>query len=154
MSDRTIVVGLGNPVRSDDSVGLRIVEAVRRAGVPANVTLETAGTCGLGILDLIAGHDRLLLVDAIDLGLTPGAIRLLDLADLAEVTPLHTVSSHDADLLAALETGRRLGLDLPDRIEIIAVQIADITTLSEELSSDVQAAVGPAVRAIFELLER
>jgi hydrogenase maturation protease len=146
------VVGLGNPIRTDDGVGLRVIERLRETSAPSHVTLETAGTCGVGILDLIAGFDRVVLVDAIDAGRPPGAILELTPGDLERFTPLHTVSSHDADLAIALETGRRLDLDLPSQIAIIAIQIADVTTLSERLTPDVEAAIEPAIRTICEHL--
>jgi hydrogenase maturation protease len=151
-SRRTIVVGLGNPVRTDDAVGLRVIEALAKHDLPRQVTLETAGTCGLGILDVIAGFDELVLVDAIDAGEAPGTVLELTATDLETRTPLHAASSHDADLMTALATGARLGLALPSEIAIIAVQVADITTLSEALTPEVQAGVKPACRAVCEIL--
>ena len=151
-SSRTIVVGLGNPVRTDDAVGLRVVEALANQELPRNVVLETAGTCGMGILDLVAGHDRLILVDAIEAGQPTGTVLRLTAAEFEAHTPLHTASSHDADLMTALATGARLGLELPSEIAIVAIQVADVTTLSEALTPEVEEAVGSAAQTVCEML--
>lgn len=153
MSRRTLVLGLGNSVRSDDGVGLAVVERLRSEPLPSGVALESAGTCGLGILDLVVGFERLVLVDAIDIGRPPGTVLELELDDLQRTMPLHCASSHDADLDAALAAGRRLGLDLPEEVIIVAVQVADTVTLAERLTPAVAAAVDEAVEALRRLID-
>jgi hydrogenase maturation protease len=151
-SRRTIVVGLGNPVRTDDAVGLRVIEALAKHDLPRQVTLETAGTCGIGILDVIAGFDELVLVDAIDAGEAPGTVLELTATELETLTPLHAASSHDADLMTALATGARLGLELPSGIAIVAIQVADIATLAEALTPEVEEAVESAAKVVCEIV--
>ena len=139
-SDRTLILGLGNPTRSDDGVGVHVVESLRARGVPAGVHLEVAGTAGLGILDLIAGFDRVLIVDAIDAGLEPGTAVELGVEELRDSMILHGASSHESDVTAALALGRELEMDLPE-IRIVAVQVADVATFCEQCTPRVAAAI-------------
>jgi hydrogenase maturation protease len=150
---RRLILGLGNPVRSDDAVGLEVVERLRAAPLPDHLDLADAGTCGLGLLDLITGYNRLVIVDAIDAGEQPGTVLTLELSDLDRMVPRHAASTHDANLSTALEAGRQLGLDLPSEIRIVAVQIADVGTFSEELTPAVAAAVDEACRLALDLAE-
>lgn len=147
----SVIVGLGNPVRSDDGVGLRVIEHIEAAGAPDGVDLVAAGTPGLGILDLIAGYRRAVIVDAIDIGADPGTVHHFELADVEKRAPTHTIASHGIDLTAALSLGRRLGLTLPEKIHIAAVQIEDATTLCERCTRAVEGAIAEAAALALDL---
>lgn len=54
------------------------------------------------------------------------------------------IGSHQVGLPTALKFGRRLGWDLPDQVDILACEAADLSTLSEQLSPAVEKAVGLA----------
>lgn len=145
---RALVVGLGNPVRCDDGVGLHVVRRLIDTGLPEGVTAIEAGAAGLDLLDSITGCDRLIIVDAIDMGRPPGAVLVLDLADLPRAMPLHFASSHEADLPTIMALGRKLGLRLPQRVVIVAVQVADITSFAMTCTDAVDAAIPKACREI------
>lgn len=70
-----LVLGLGNLLMNDDALGVRIVERFReRFQAPAGVVIVDGGTLGLDLLPLLEGVERLLIVDAIDLGAAPGTV--------------------------------------------------------------------------------
>jgi hydrogenase maturation protease len=148
---RTLILGVGNTVRSDDGVGVHIASQIARAGTPDNVDVAHAGTSGLGMLDLIAGYDRLIVVDAIDCGRPPGTILELGLDDLGESTTLNAVNPHQSDLATILETGRRLGLEIPEEVRFVAVQIEDAYTFAETCTPRVAAAVDSACGVAIRL---
>jgi hydrogenase maturation protease len=63
---KTLVLGLGNPILTDDKVGIHVVRAAAGHCSPANgVTFAEASVGGLRLLDLLAGYDRAVMVDAI-----------------------------------------------------------------------------------------
>jgi hydrogenase maturation protease len=148
---RTLILGLGNPVVSDDGVGVHVVERLRAGTLPPGVELEEAGASGLAILDLVVGYDRLVVVDAIDVGRPAGTVLELDAADLERLSARHMVSPHDADLLTTLRLGRELGLELPTEVACVAVQVADLETLAEECTPAVAAAIPAACAAALRL---
>ena len=69
----TLIIGLGNPLRRDDGVGVRVVELLAARDLPAGVEVVDGGTPGLGLVPLLEGRQRVILVDAADLGREPGA---------------------------------------------------------------------------------
>jgi len=138
---RTLVLGVGNSVRSDDGVGLHVVQRLVKDGLPDQVSTAHAGTAGLGILDLIVECDRLIIVDAIDVGMIPGRILELSIDDLETMMPLHATSSHEADFATVLAFGKKMGLKIPDDVRIMAVQIQDITSFGETCTAQVARAI-------------
>ncbi|RME51013.1 MAG: hydrogenase maturation protease [Caldilineae bacterium] len=155
---QTLLLGLGNPILTDDGVGIRAAEAVRAALPPgAPVTVGEACVGGLGLMERLVGYRRAILIDAICTGdAPPGAVRRLTLDDLRTITPpRHTASTHDAPLLTALETGRQMGLPLPDDIVLFAIEAANVSDFGETLTPPVAAAIPEVVqRVLTELATR
>ena len=148
----TIIIGLGNPVLTDDSVGLKISAALRQhlAGRPGVTTAELYSG-GLRLVEAIAGFDRAIVLDAIVTGQPAGTIRKLGTAELPSTRSAY--SAHDGSLPAALQMGRMAGLRLPDEIDIWAVEAGDVETFSESLTPAVARAVPQVVREVLDHLD-
>ena len=56
---KTLIVGIGSTILSDDGVGVRVVERLRSSELPSGVDTVELGTAGLSLLDLVDGYDRL-----------------------------------------------------------------------------------------------
>jgi hydrogenase maturation protease len=150
---RTLVLGLGNPILTDDGVGIQVVRAARTCCQRGEVAFAEASVGGLRLLDVLEGYERVIIVDAIKTsGGKPGDIFWLSPDDLC--ASLHSGSSHDLSLAGALSLGRGLGMILPgdDHIQILAIQVEDILTFGEECTAAVTAAIPRAVRAILSEL--
>ena len=78
-SEKVVLAGIGNPIRSDDYVGLKIVQGLQ-GKLPENVCLLEAETVPesylLDIEEFKPTH--VLLIDAALLGLNPGEAKLVD----------------------------------------------------------------------------
>jgi hydrogenase maturation protease len=146
----TLVIGLGNPLRGDDGIGVRVVQSLATQAVPDGVEVVDGGTEGLGLVNLMEGWPRVILVDAADMGRTPGEfVRFtLDEADLLgddQHLSVHAAGPRDALLLAhVLQT-------LPDEIVIYGVQPANLDW-DDELSPEVAAALPQIIRSILDEL--
>jgi hydrogenase maturation protease len=158
---RTIVIGLGNPLLGDDGVGWRVADevegrllAAREAGGNAlDVEIERLGVGGLRLMECLTGYEVAILVDAAELPDRPlGEVRSCALDDLDCHAAGHLDSAHDASLRTALALARRLGANLPERIDTVTVQAHRTDEFSEELSPAVLAAVPAAAAAVVELL--
>jgi len=146
---RTIVVGLGNPILSDDSVGIKVAGLVKQQ-IPDNsgVTVIEAYAGGLRLMEAIAGYDRAIIVDAMKSGTQPpGTVQRLSLDALARTR--NTLCAHDGDLSTALALGRDLGLAMPDMVEVIGIEAEEVEHFSEELTSGVRAALPAAVKEVL-----
>jgi hydrogenase maturation protease len=152
---KTLVLGLGNPILTDDGVGIHIVRAAASKCSPvAGVVFAEASVGGLRLLDLLAGYDRAILVDAIQThDGQPGEVFRLGPADLQ--VSLHSASTHDLSLPGALDLGRQLGMKLPsDRdLTIFAVEVEDVLTFGATCTPAVTRAIPHAVELMMGELQ-
>ena len=147
---RTVVIGLGNPVLSDDAVGPQVARllAEQLAG-RGDVRVREIYTGGLDLMEAMRGFDRAIVIDAmVSRDGQPGDIHRLEDSDW----PLtrHSGSTHDASLAVALDLGRLAGLHLPGPITAWAVEAKDVETVGEELTEDVGRAVPALVQMVLE----
>ncbi len=155
---RTLVLGLGNPILTDDGVGIHVTRAVAsrvtsEPGPGDGVCFAEASVGGLRLLEVLTGYDRVILVDAIQTpdGL-PGDICQLSPGDLQ--SSLHAGSTHDLSLEGALAWGRLSGLALPNdhNIRIVAIGTEDVLTFGEGCTAEVATAVPRAVELVLGML--
>jgi len=143
-----LVLGLGNPILSDDRVGIEVAYRIEEKH-NAGVDVIEASVGGLGLLDLIVGYEKLIVVDSIKTeDGSPGALYRLELDDLERT--IHTSSPHDTNFATAIEFGKRCGLSVPENIHIYAIEIEDNTTFSEQLTPPVEKAVPQIVDTIVK----
>lgn len=153
---RSVVLGLGNPVLSDDGVGLAVVAALRRllrhAPIPG-VDVLASTRAGFELIDLLRDYRRAILVDCLALPEPqPGRVRRLGLDDVAGSSRL--VNVHELSVGVAFQLAERMGIRMPAEMEILAVEAADTCTIAERLTPAVEAAVDPLARRIYEDLKR
>jgi hydrogenase maturation protease len=81
---RTLILGVGNLLLSDEGVGLRVMERlVTTYTLPEEVQVLDGGTLGLDLLYYLEGADgrpveNLLIVDAVEMGEEPGTLLRLE----------------------------------------------------------------------------
>jgi hydrogenase maturation protease len=151
----TLVIGLGNPILSDDGVGVRIAEEVsKQLSDDGDIEVTEVSVGGLTLMESMIGYDRVILIDALQLKESqPGAIHRMSLDDLRAISATqHSASPHDTTLVTALEMGKKIGLKLPEEIIIYAIEVENILDFSEELTPSVAAAVPKAIQTILEEL--
>jgi len=152
---RTLVLGLGNPILTDDGVGLQVARRVREnLGGRDGVSVQELYAGGIRLIDVLSGFDRVLLVDAmLSKQRAPGewvSFRLsADDSPLQKHPLTHNASStHDLDLPTTLEMGRKLGMPMPSEVWVWGVEASDVETFSEQLTSAVAGAVGPVAEEV------
>ncbi|MCZ7542103.1 MAG: hydrogenase maturation protease [Anaerolineae bacterium] len=154
MDAKTLVIGLGNPILTDDAAGIKVARALRAGPLPAGVDVAELSVGGLALMEAMVGYERAVLIDAIKTrGGAPGQVYTLALDDLPGT--LNTASAHDVNLATALATGRRLGAPLPEDadIHIIAIEAEDVLTFGEQCTPAVEAAIPVAARRVLALLQ-
>jgi hydrogenase maturation protease len=104
-------------------------------------------------MERLIGYERAILIDALAAGQNPaGTVTCFPLEALPLRPAGHTRAVHDTTLQDALQVGRSLGAELPDRVEVVAIEACSLYTFSEELSPEVAAALPQAVAAVLDLL--
>ena len=149
---KTLVLGMGNPILSDDSVGIRVIQELEGKLNSNNIKLVEASVGGLNMLDLLAGFDKAIIIDAIQT--VEGKV-----GQIHHLTPeffnstRYATSPHDVNFATALELGRRLGLAMPKQIIILAIEVKEVTTFGETCSPEVEAAIPVAVSKVLQELQ-
>ncbi len=150
---KTLILGMGNSLLSDDGAGLCVAAELRNKLNKPEITVMETGVAGLSLLDLLVGYDRAIIIDAIQtVGGKAGQIYRLD--PKAFDTALHTASAHGIDFTTALEFGKKLGLPLPQKIVIFAIEASDISTFREECTPEVKQAIPTCVEMVLQELKR
>jgi len=128
---RLSIIGLGNPDKRDDGVGVRLAEDLREelesgAWRPADrdVDVVSAATDSLLAAAHAADGRWVILVDAAHMGLAPGEFRVFARDD-AEVCPrAEGLSTHDVDLAQILRLVDTLGAG--KRVRIMGIEAEDL----------------------------
>jgi len=140
-----LVLGIGNLLWADEGFGLRTVEELhRRYEFDDRVTVVDGGTQGLYLLPMVQEAEALLVFDAIDYGLPPGTLKVIEGDDVPSLMGAKAMSLHQTgfqDVLAAAElTGHK-----PRHLMLIGVQPEQLRDFGGSLSETVKAQIGPAV---------
>ena len=145
---KTLILGIGNTVLTDDGVGCRVVQRLKkRLRGRSDITVKETSLSGLSLLDELTGYERLIIVDAIQTkGGKPGDIYKLSPSDF-KVGRMAVI--HDLGLFSALELGRKLEMEMPREVVIFAIEAKDMATFSEKLSPEVEQAIPRAVDMVL-----
>jgi hydrogenase maturation protease len=146
----TLVLGMGNPILSDDGVGLLVAERLRQTPLPDDVEVLSSEVAGLRLLELVRGFTRVVIIDALkspaDGGRRPGDIVRYEAKDFKGGHRYG--SAHSIGLDTALELGHQLGYDMPREVTVFAIEAEDVETFGEELSP----AVADAAERVLTLV--
>ena len=142
----TLILGIGNPILTDDGVGIKIAQRLKEENAKLKV-IETS-EAGITLLDLIVGYNKLLIIDSIktEKG-KPGDLYKLELGDLKPHKDFS--SSHGIGIATAFELGKGLGYKMPKFVSIYAVEIKDNTTFGEECTEEVKQRIPSIVKQIM-----
>lgn len=144
---KTLILGLGNPILTDDAVGIKIAQELKEE-IP---DLEVVGSSesGLALLEQVIGYDKLIIIDSVrtEKG-KPGELYKLRLEDLKPATDFS--SSHGIDIATAFKVGEGLRYRMPKHVSIYAVEIRDNTTFGEKCTEGVEERIPFFVRQIIE----
>jgi len=133
-----VVVGLGNPLMSDDGVGIRIIHSLsQRKNEFPHVEFRDIGAAVHGVIHAIAHRRTAILVDCAFMGEPPGTIRRFETGDVVSKHMKHPTDLHGADLFDIIALSRRLG-ECPPDVVIFAVEPVNVSpghSLSPELEN-------------------
>lgn len=144
---KTLVIGVGNPILSDDGVGIHVARILKERTLPG-VAVEELPASGLELLDMVLDFEKVVIVDAIQTrDGVPGQIHILEEADFERA--VHGSSPHGINIATALAMGRKIVPErMPNEVVYVAVEVEDLVNVSERLTSKVEAALPDIIRHI------
>jgi hydrogenase maturation protease len=140
MKKTTIVLGIGNPLMSDEGIG---VVLVNRLSVLAekfpSVEFADAGTGGMSLLHYFEGREKAVIIDCANMNEKPGKIKKFTPSQVKSVKQLAHLSLHEQDLLKIIEIAKQLD-QCPKEIVIFGIQPKNVSfgqSLSKELEKNI-----------------
>jgi len=123
----TVVIGLGNPMMSDEGIGVAVVARLQQcADLPVDVEIIDLGTGGLSVLHEISGRRKVVFVDCAYMDASPATMRRFTPDEVVSTKLQIRLSLHEGDLLQTLELAKQLG-ELPPEIVIYGVEPEQVT---------------------------
>lgn len=156
---KTLVLGLGNELYGDDGVGIQVIRHLKQELAEIknpcegfeDVDLEECSLSGLALLELVVGYDSLIIIDTIKKQFpVPGKIHVLEAKNLRAIPG---PSPHYVSIPQTLEIGRKLGLQVPSKIKIVAVEAKNIYHLGEGLSEELTRSIPVVVEKVKQILK-
>jgi hydrogenase maturation protease len=119
---KTVVLGLGNPIMSDEGIGPAIVQRfMDKAQDYPGIEFVDVGTGGFSLLYYLEGAGRVVFVDCAKMGEAPGTIRRFTCDQVQTVKRLAHFSLHEGDLLTLIEKAKELN-QCPEDIVIFGIE--------------------------------
>ena len=149
MTRPALVIGLGNPDRGDDAVGVEIARQVAAERLDV-LTLEFDDPSEA--LDAWTADDTVIVTDAISSGGRPGEIHVIDVAEKKLPGGKWSArGTHAFGLAAVVELARTLDL-MPRKLVVVGVE-ASLFTHGIPMSEAVAAAVPTAAQAVLTVID-
>lgn len=146
-----LVLGLGNSLMNDDSVGVRAVERLQSDyRFPESVKVVDGGTLGLDLLPFIEECDKLLIIDALEMKAAPGTVFRLEGEEVPRAFA-SKLSVHQMGLQDLLAVADLQGY-APRELVVWGVQPGCIE-MNMELTPEVAEAMDELHRAVIGELE-
>jgi hydrogenase maturation protease len=147
-----LVLGIGNVLWADEGFGVRCAEALAAGwDLPAGVNVLDGGTQGLYLLPYLQGARRLIVFDAIDYGLPPGTVKLVEDDEVPRFMGAKKMSLHQTGfqevIAAAALTGR-----CPESLFLIGVQPAELDDYGGSLTEPVRGRLAECLDIAIERL--
>lgn len=141
-----IVLGIGNVLWADEGFGVRCAEILQqRYEFASNVQLIDGGTQGLYLIQHVQCADYLLIFDAIDYGLAPGEMKVVEGEDVPKYLGAKKMSLHQTGFQEVLALAHLTGR-YPEEVVLIGCQPEEIEDYGGSLRPLLKAAIELALQ--------
>jgi hydrogenase maturation protease len=147
-----LVIGIGTAYRNDDSAGLLAAQRLREGALPGVNVIEHESE-GVSLLDLMAGWQAVILIDATSSGAAAGTVQRFDAHQSPLPAQMFRHSTHAFGVAGAIELGRALDR-LPARLVVFGIEGRDFRAgvqLSREVKSSLPSLLESVVKEVQNL---
>jgi hydrogenase maturation protease len=154
MAPNVLVLGIGNVLWADEGFGVRCVEELARGWrFDANVQILDGGTQGLYLLPFLEETDILVVFDAVDYGLPPGTLKVVEGDEVPAFLGAKKMSLHQTGFQEVIATARLMGC-CPERLLLVGCQPEELEDygggLRDVVAARIDAAIGVALARLRE----
>lgn len=147
---KTVILGVGNLLLSDEGVGVHVINEMMDMHFPPDIELIEGGVDGLRLMNLVVGVDRLIVIDSVKGGGSPGSIYKFKPEDLVTHTDTSKMSIHQIGILEVIRLSGLVG-KLPETT-IIGVEPKSIE-MGMELTPKIQSKVPRIIELVLDELK-
>ena len=152
MGQRTLILGIGNVLWADEGFGVRCVERLAACySFGPGVTLLDGGTQGLYLLPFLEEADILVVFDAVDYGLTPGTLKIVEGDKVPAFLGAKKMSLHQTGFQDVIATAELMGYR-PATLLLIGCQPEELEDYGGGLRDVVAAQIDPAIAIALDRL--
>lgn len=152
MTAKVLVLGIGNVLWADEGFGVRCVETLAESyAFGPEVRLLDGGTQGLYLLPFLEEVDSLLVFDAVDYGLTPGTLKIVEDDEVPAFMGAKKMSLHQTGFQDVIATAQLMGY-CPEKLILIGCQPEELEDYGGGLRDVVAAQIAPALAIAVEKL--
>lgn len=152
MEATLLIMGIGNVLWADEGFGVRCVEHLAQNwSLPDGVTLLDGGTQGLYLLPFLESADTLIVFDAVDYGLEPGTLKIVEGDEVPRFMGAKKMSLHQTGFQDVIATAQLMGY-CPETLLLIGCQPEELEDYGGGLRDVVAAQIEPAVHVALTRL--
>jgi hydrogenase maturation protease len=152
MQPSVLILGIGNVLWADEGFGVRCVERLAaRWSFGPGVTVLDGGTQGLYLLPFMEAADRLIVFDAVDYGLVPGTMKIVEDEAVPAFMGAKKMSLHQTGFQDVIATAQLMGY-CPERLLLIGCQPEELEDYGGGLRDVVAAQIDPAIEVALARL--
>ena len=147
-----LVLGIGNVLWADEGFGVRCVEVMAdRFAFPTHVRLLDGGTQGLYLLPFMEESDALIVFDAVDYGLEPGTMKVVEGDEVPAFMGAKKMSLHQTGFQDVIATAQLMGY-CPEEMMLIGCQPVELEDYGGGLRPLVASRIDPALEIALKKL--
>ena len=144
--DKILIVGIGNLLCRDEGIGVHVIQEMKKMELPGHIELLDIGTSTMDLIAYLDGVKKLIVIDAMKAGGTPGTIYKCKPDDLLpeEEGP---ISLHEIGLLESLNMAQKMGMKIDTVIIGVEPKVLD---WEMELSDEVKSKIPNIIEAVLK----
>jgi len=131
---KNIILGLGNPILSDDRIGIYLAERLNAdwGSVLRDCDIKVTAVSGMYLIDELIGYKKAIIIDSIKTHKLPaGTVSILTLENFKAG---NCSLLHQLDIATGFALAKRAGLSVPEALYFLAVEVVDNVTFSKSFS--------------------
>jgi len=146
---RIAVIGLGNPLRSDDAIGIFLLDKLK-GKIDKDIEIIDCGTGGFKLLHQLAKFDFILFIDAVNLSKEIGEYKYFSVDEVESNKDDYGLSTHENDLMKIINISRQID-EISNSLFVFGIQPGNIS-FGTKISKEIQKNVDLYVEKIIEII--
>ena len=145
-----LILGVGNPLRRDDGIGPKVIQLLEENRttykLSAGTDLLDGGTDGLGLIEYLKEYKKVIIIDAVDMKLAPGTIKIFTPREAVLNIKSDALSTHGFGIAELIKLAK--GLEINQELVIVGVQPEEVG-YGEGLSKIIESKLNKIVETLL-----